>query len=74
MAFMTTTTTKESPAMTTSTVHPIDCQCDACVAAFARLAVSVGVPRNEIARRCADCGEPGERTGHMECQYPQDRY
>ena len=23
--------------------------------------------------RCADCGEPGERTGHMECQYPQDR-
>ena len=23
--------------------------------------------------RCADCGEPGERTGHMGCQYPQDR-
>ena len=23
--------------------------------------------------RCADCGEPGERTGHQECQYPQDR-
>lgn len=23
--------------------------------------------------RCADCGEIGERTGHMTCQYPQDR-
>lgn len=23
--------------------------------------------------RCADCGEGGERTGHMGCQYPQDR-
>jgi hypothetical protein len=23
--------------------------------------------------RCADCGEWGEMTGHMECQYPQDR-
>lgn len=23
--------------------------------------------------RCADCGEWGERTGHMECQYPKDR-
>lgn len=22
--------------------------------------------------RCADCGERGERTGHMTCQYPQD--
>lgn len=22
--------------------------------------------------RCADCGEYGELTGHMECQYPQD--
>jgi len=22
--------------------------------------------------RCADCGERGERTGHMDCQYPQD--
>lgn len=22
--------------------------------------------------RCADCGERGERTGHMICQYPQD--
>jgi hypothetical protein len=22
--------------------------------------------------RCGDCGEPGERTGHMTCQYPQD--
>ena len=21
--------------------------------------------------RCADCGELGERTGHMGCQYPQ---
>ena len=21
---------------------------------------------------CADCGEYGERTGHMECQYPQN--
>ena len=24
--------------------------------------------------RCADCGEPGERTGHMDCQYPQDHH
>jgi hypothetical protein len=22
---------------------------------------------------CADCGERGVRTGHMTCQYPQDR-
>ncbi len=22
--------------------------------------------------RCVDCGMLGERTGHMECQYPQD--
>lgn len=22
--------------------------------------------------RCSDCGEPGERKGHMSCQYPQD--
>lgn len=22
--------------------------------------------------RCPDCGEPGERKGHMTCQYPQD--
>jgi hypothetical protein len=24
-------------------------------------------------RFCRDCGEPGELTGHMGCQYPQDR-
>lgn len=23
--------------------------------------------------RCADCGEYGETTGHMGCQYPKDR-
>jgi hypothetical protein len=22
--------------------------------------------------RCADCGEVGELTGHMECPYPRD--
>lgn len=22
--------------------------------------------------RCRDCGAPGELTGHMGCQYPQD--
>ena len=22
--------------------------------------------------RCADCGELGEQTGHMTCQYPQN--
>lgn len=22
--------------------------------------------------RCVDCGEDGELTGHMGCQYPQD--
>jgi hypothetical protein len=22
--------------------------------------------------RCADCGKHGERTGHQDCQYPQD--
>jgi len=27
---------------------------------------------NARAERCADCGEPGERTGHMGCQFPQD--
>ena len=27
----------------------------------------------EYLETCADCGEPGERTGHMSCQYPQDR-
>ena len=21
---------------------------------------------------CADCGRDGERTGHQDCQYPQD--
>lgn len=21
--------------------------------------------------RCGDCGEPGETTGHMGCQYPR---
>jgi len=21
---------------------------------------------------CADCGEPDERTGHLDCEYPQD--
>jgi hypothetical protein len=26
-----------------------------------------------LTRRCPDCGEPGERAGHMGCQYPQDR-
>lgn len=24
------------------------------------------------AEKCADCGEPGESTGHQTCQYPQD--
>lgn len=23
---------------------------------------------------CRDCGEPGERTGHQTCQYPQDHH
>jgi hypothetical protein len=23
--------------------------------------------------RCLDCGRTGETTGHMTCQYPQDR-
>lgn len=23
-------------------------------------------------QRCADCGEPGETTGHQTCQYPRD--
>jgi hypothetical protein len=22
--------------------------------------------------RCSDCGSPGERKGHMSCQYPQN--
>jgi len=29
-------------------------------------------PADDPRGRCADCGEPGERTGHMGCQYPQD--
>lgn len=24
------------------------------------------------AQRCADCGKRGERTGHQDCQFPQD--
>jgi hypothetical protein len=24
--------------------------------------------------RCLDCGRTGEATGHMTCQYPQDRW
>ena len=24
------------------------------------------------AMRCADCGKTGERTGHQDCQFPQD--
>lgn len=27
-------------------------------------------PYDPRAQRCADCGELGERTGHMGCQYP----
>jgi hypothetical protein len=30
-------------------------------------------PADDPRGRCADCGEAGERTGHMGCQYPQDR-
>jgi len=29
-------------------------------------------PAAQPLERCADCGEPGERTGHQTCQYPQD--
>lgn len=25
-----------------------------------------------VTSRCPDCGEPGERKGHMTCQYPKD--
>lgn len=30
--------------------------------------------RSSVAQeRCADCGRVGERTGHQDCQYPQNR-
>jgi hypothetical protein len=29
-----------------------------------------GALRRQDVVRCADCGERGERTGHMGCQYP----
>ncbi len=30
-------------------------------------------PNTPGTTRCADCGEEGATTGHMECQYPKDR-
>jgi hypothetical protein len=46
-------------------LHPDDCAgCDP---------HAVRVPDHEYQEpTCADCGEYGERTGHMGCQYPQD--
>jgi hypothetical protein len=37
------------------------------------LGAAVNIPMVPRGTRCADCGEPGYTTGHMECQYPQDR-
>lgn len=28
---------------------------------------------NNMKDRCLDCGEIGKLTGHMDCEYPQDR-
>lgn len=35
---------------------------------------TIGRRRSTVATRvrCADCGEEGASTGHMECQYPQN--
>lgn len=32
-----------------------------------------GVYTRHTCETCADCGTIGETTGHMGCQYPQDR-
>jgi len=38
-----------------------------------RILIGFGLLGAGATTRCADCGELGERTGHMGCQYPQDR-
>jgi hypothetical protein len=43
----------------------------------AAIAASIATRRRQAreraaARRCSDCGAPGERKGHQECPYPQD--
>lgn len=35
--------------------------------------VQYHVKGRKLGTRCPDCGEPGERAGHMGCQYPQDQ-
>jgi Domain of unknown function (DUF3846) len=35
------------------------------------LAIWIPDPK-PIKKACADCGKPGELTGHMDCQYPKD--
>lgn len=56
--------------------HRVLAECPDC-----RQVVSVGrlaqhechkKPRKRRVRQCADCGAYGERTGHMECPFPQD--
>jgi hypothetical protein len=36
------------------------------------LAEAIAQARKQVTR-CADCGDEGEMTGHMGCQYPKDR-
>jgi recombinational DNA repair protein RecR len=35
--------------------------------------VEVAIPAASTGR-CSDCGEEGETTGHMSCQFPQDHF
>lgn len=44
---------------------------DRLAGALSQLAATARADRATVPR-CADCGEPGERTGHQTCQYPQD--
>lgn len=42
------------------------------VDAIFRAMGSVVTDSGKVVQRCHDCGEEGELTGHMGCQYPQN--
>lgn len=37
---------------------------------MAKIVMKLDTERDVRVMRCPDCGERGERKGHMECQYP----
>ena len=52
---------------------PAESRSGALCTSCGRLPPHEGEPCKLVAReleRCADCGEPGERTGQQTCQYP----